>query len=133
MLVNNTARGKLTSEKGVKLSEREIELNINLAHEAVELANGGSSDKIPKPTVTRKDSTTVEKRHTSANANSGSGKKPACMKAGGKPKQDRIDFRTMGIRQIETSGKWVSLGLTLTIFVSTIANALSYLKNRNLE
>ena len=128
MLVNNTARGKLTSEKGVKLSEREIELNINLAHEAVELANGGSSDKIPKPTVTRKDSTTV-----SVNANSGSGKKPACMKAGGNPKQDRIDFRTMGIRQIETSGKWVSLGLTLTIFVSTIANALSYLKNRNLE
>ena len=133
MLVNNTVRGKLTSDKGVKLSEREIELNINLAHEAVELANGGSSDKTPKATATRKDSTTIEKIHASANANSSRGKKPACMKAGGKSKQDRIDFRTMGIRQIETSGKWVSLGLTLTIFIFTVANALSYLKNRNLE
>ena len=47
MLVNTIARGKLTSKKGVKPSEREIELNIKLARDAVELvkSSGGEETK----------------------------------------------------------------------------------------
>ena len=45
MLVNTIARGKLTSKKGVKPSEREIELNINLALYAVELVKSSCGEE----------------------------------------------------------------------------------------
>lgn len=51
MLVNTIARGKLTSKKGANLSEREIELNINLARDAVELVNGSSGSEETKQTA----------------------------------------------------------------------------------